>query len=142
MAVNFGDEEISFASQSVSTNTAYHVNTPELIFHGLKAIQSPITSRSGKLERTGHRISGECTFYMPSLGYIRALDNFSETTQFDEIETYDKLIDMERIIQNTSDVSRTGIRGKISFPDATAGYEYDRKKYTIKISETIYSHQR
>jgi hypothetical protein len=136
-AVNFGYEESSFAAQSAGTNTAYHVNTPELIFPGLKAIQSPITSRSGKLERTGHRISGECTFYMPSMGYIRALDNFSETTQFDEIETYDKLIDMERIIQNPSDVSSTGIRGEISFPDATAGYEVDRIQFKIKTSGTI-----
>jgi hypothetical protein len=55
-------------------------------------------SRSGNLERTGHRITGACTFYMPSMGYIKALDNFSETAQFDELETFDKLIDMERII--------------------------------------------
>ena len=97
-AVSFGYEESSFAAQSAGTNAAYHVNTPELIFGGLKAIQSPIISRSGKLERTGHRISGECTFYMPPLSYINNLPEFSETTQFDELETYDKLIDIERIL--------------------------------------------
>jgi len=136
-AVNFGYEESSFAAQSAGTNTAYHVNTPELIFPGLKAIQSPITSRSGKLERTGHRISGECTFYMPSMDYIRALDNFSETTQFDEIETYDKLIDMERIIQNPSDVSATQQTTTFSFANATAGYEIDRIQFKIKTSGTL-----
>ena len=135
-AVNFGYEESSFAAQSAGTNTAYHVNTPELIFPGLKAIQSPITSRSGKLERTGHRISGECTFYMPSMDYIRALDNFSETTQFDEIETYDKLIDMERIIvnpTNESSTSSTSVGIDLS-PGSTypAGYEIDRIQFKIK----------
>ena len=120
-AVSFGYEESSHAAQSAGTNASYHTNSPELILPGLNAIQSPIMSRSGKLERTGHRISGECTFYLPSLTYIRALDNFSETTQFDEIETYDKLIDMERIVQNPSDVSATQQTTTFSFSDSTAG---------------------
>ena len=136
-AVSFGYEESSHAAQSAGTNAAYHVNTPELLFPGLNAIQSPIMSRSGKLERTGHRISGECTFYLPSLTYIRALDNFSETTQFDEIETYDKLIDMERIVQNPSDVSATQQTTTFSFSDSTAGYEVDRVQFKIKTSGTL-----
>ena len=136
-AVSFGYEESSHAAQSAGTNASYHVNTPELLFPGLNAIQSPIMSRSGKLERTGHRISGECTFYLPSLTYIRALDNFSETTQFDEIETYDKLIDMERIIQNPSDVSATQQTTTISFADTSPGYEVDRIQFKIKTSGTL-----
>ena len=136
-AVSFGYEESSSAAQSAGTNTSYHTSSPELILPGLNAIQSPIMSRSGKLERTGHRISGECTFYLPSLTYIRALDNFSETTQFDEIETYDKLIDMERIIQNPSDVSATQQTTTISFADTSPGYEVDRIQFKIKTSGTL-----
>ena len=136
-AVSFGYEESSSAAQSAGTNAAYHVNTPELILPGLNAIQSPIMSRSGKLERTGHRISGECTFYLPSLDYIRALDNFSETTQFDEIETYDKLIDMERVIQNPANVSETQQTTTFTFSDATAGYEIDRVQFKIKTAGTL-----
>ena len=68
-AVSFGYEESSSAAQSAGTNASYHTSSPELILPGLNAIQSPIMSRSGKLERTGHRISGECTFYLPSLTY-------------------------------------------------------------------------
>ena len=136
-AVNFGYEESSFAAQSAGTNAAYHTNSPELILPGLKAIQSPITSRSGKLERTGHRISGECTFYMPSLAYIKALDNFSETTQFDELETYDKLIDVERILINPSNVSATQQTTVFTFADETAGYEADRIQFKIKTSGTL-----
>ena len=136
-AVSFGYEESSYTAQSAGTNAAYHVYSPDLVLPGLNAIQSPIMSRSGKLERTGHRISGECTFYLPSLTYIRALDNFSETTQFDEIETYDKLIDMERIIQNPSDVSATQQTTTISFANQSPGYEVDRIQFKIKTGGTL-----
>ena len=136
-AVNFGYEDNSSAAQSAGTNTAYHVNSPELILPGLKAVQTPIISRSGELERTGHRITGSCTFYMPSLSYIRSLDNFSETTQFDELETYDKLLDVERIIQNPSNVSATQQTTVFTFADETAGYEVDRIQFKIKTSGTL-----
>ena len=136
-AVNFGYEDSSSAAQSAGTNTAYHVNSPELILPGLKAVQTPIVSRSGELERTGHRITGSCTFYMPSLSYIKSLDNFSETTQFDELETYDKLLDVERIIQNPSNVSATQQTTVFTFADETAGYEVDRIQFKIKTSGTL-----
>jgi len=135
-AVNFGYETDSHAAQSAGVDTAYHASSPELILPGLKAIQSPITSRSGQHERSGHRITGECKFYLPSLDYINNLDNFSETEQFDEIETYDKLIDMERIIINPSDESSTSSTsiGIDLSPGSTypAGYELDRIQFKIK----------
>ena len=136
-AVNFGYEGRLSTGVSATTNTAYHVNSPELILPGLKAVQTPIISRSGELERTGHRITGSCTFYMPSLSYIKSLDNFSETTQFDELETYDKLLDVERIIQNFSNVSATQQTTVFTFPDETAGYEADRIQFKIKTSGTL-----
>ena len=106
--VNFGYETSSYAQQDAGVDEAYHVNTPEIVLPGLKMLQSPIVSRSGTLERGGHRISGACTFYAPSLDYIKALPNFTDTAAFSELESYDKLIDTERIIQNPSDVSSTG----------------------------------
>jgi len=136
-AVNFGYEGSSSAAQSAGTNAAYHINSPELILPGLKAVQTPIISRSGELERTGHRITGSCTFYMPSLSYIRALPEFSETTQFDELETYDKLIDVERILINPSNVSATQQTTVFTFADETAGYEADRIQFKIKTSGTL-----
>jgi len=136
-AVNFGYEGSSSAAQSAGTNAAYHINSPELILPGLKAVQTPIISRSGELERSGHRITGSCTFYMPSLSYIRALPEFSETTQFDELETYDKLIDVERILINPSDVSATQQTTVFTFADETAGYEADRIQFKIKTSGTL-----
>jgi hypothetical protein len=136
-AVSFGYEESTNTTQATGTDQAYHVTTPELFLPGIKALQSPVVSRSGKLEQSGHRITGACTFYLPSLDYIKALDNFSETTQFDEIETYDKLLDIERVIQNPSDVSATQQTTVFTFPDETAGYEADRIQFKIKTSGTL-----
>ena len=131
-AVSFGYEESSSAAQSAGTDVAYHVNSPEMIIPGFTAIQSPIISRSGKLERTGHRISGECTFYMPPLEIIRTNDEFNKLQtsgsnnykrnlmvggQFNEIETYDKFIDMERIWQTNNLIGKT-------LPDHTGTGDY------------------
>ena len=137
-AVNFGYEKSTNTTvASDASEEVYHVITPELVLPGLKAVQTPIVSRSGELERTGHRITGSCTFYMPSLSYIKSLDNFSETTQFDELETYDKLLDIERILQNPSDVSATQQTTVFTFADETSGYEADRIQFKIKTSGTL-----
>ena len=143
-AVSFGYEESSFAAQSAGTNAAYHVNSPELLLPGLKAIQSPIISRSGKLERTGHRISGECTFYLPPLSYIKSIRDFGYVKQFDELESYDKLIDVERIIayaQDEDDYSGETLQAAFSNPQELAnqtglvsGYEVDRLQTKVKIT--------
>ena len=136
--VNFGYESsLNTAVTADTTDSLYHVITPELILPGLKALQTPIVSRSGNLEQTGHRITGACTFYMPSMGYIRALDNFSETTQFSEIETYDKLIDIERVIEHPSDISASAQNHPITFDDKTPAYEIDRLQFKIKSSQTL-----
>jgi hypothetical protein len=142
-SVSFGYETNSSAQQDAGINLAYHVSSPELVLPGLKAIQSPITSRSGQHARSGHRITGECKFYMPSLEYIRALPEFSETSQFDELETYDKLIDIERIIGIVPDDTQTNherLSGDVTFKGSTAesdlvpGYEIDRFRTNIKIT--------
>ena len=137
-AVNFGYEENLSTARTEGSDAAYHADSPELILPGLKCLQSPIVSRRGELERTGHRITGACTFYAPSLDYILALDNFSETTQFNELETYDKLIDIERIIFTASDYSATSTSHTIkTFDDKSAGYQLDRLQFKIKSGTTL-----
>ena len=137
--VNFGYETSSYAQQDAGVDLAYHVDSPEIILPGLKMLQSPITSRSGALERSGHRITGGCTFYAPSLDYIKALPNFTDTAAFSELESYDKLIDTERIIQNPSDVSSTGQQTIDLSPGLTypAGYEIDRLQFKIKSADNL-----
>ena len=108
-SVNFGYETSDNTTiDGSAADTAYHLTTPPLTIGGLKVLQTPVISRSGRIERTGARISGECSFYTPSLATIRQLDNFSETSQFDEFETYDKFIDIERAVYKPNDITSTG----------------------------------
>jgi hypothetical protein len=137
-AVSFGYEKSSSAAATEGTDTAYHAESPEIVLPGLTMLQSPIVSRRGRLEKTGHRISGACSFYAPSLDYIQNLDNFKDTMAFSELESYDKLIDIERIIQNPSDIteedSATGQQTIDLSPGSTypAGYELNRIQFKIK----------
>ena len=144
-AVSFGYETDSHAAQSAGTDTAFHVNSPEIILPGLKAIQSPITSRSGQHERSGHRITGECKFYLPPLDYIKQLENFSSSNTgmsyeygFDELETFDKLIDMERILLNPDDfVDSDGGSMSIAGFTEIPGFEIDRVQFTGSLNTTV-----
>jgi hypothetical protein len=142
-AVSFGYESSDNTTiAGTAANTAYHVSSPRFSFPGLMLLQSPITSRSGRTERGGHRITGACKFYCPSLSYIKNLENFGETTLFDEFETYDKFIDVERIIHNPTNISATADAQvgnhhiTTSFTNATAGYEVDRIQFKIKLTDT------
>lgn len=138
-AVSFGYEKSSSAAATAGTDTAYHAASPEIVIPGLTMLQSPIVSRRGRLEKTGHRISGACTFYAPSADYIQNLDNFGETTQFDELESYDKLYDVEKIIQKVDSFTGTAATSHTlkTFADGTAGYQVDRLQFKIKSSGTL-----
>ena len=134
-AVNFGYETSSYEQQDAGVDEAYHVDSPEIVLPGLKMLQSPIVSRRGRLEKTGHRISGACTFYAPSLDYIKALDNFGNVKAFLELESYDKLYDIERSIIKVPDnfftlgSSNTFI---FKFDANQAAVDVDRIRYKIK----------
>lgn len=141
-AVNFGYEKSTNTTMSGSAaNTVYHKSTPELTIGGLKVLQTPVISRSGKLERTGARISGECKFYTPSLATVRQLDNFSETTQFDEFEAYDEFIDIERAVYTPSDISSTNNQTITISSGSTynPGYSVDRIRFKVKTADNITS---
>ena len=137
-AVNFGYETSSYEQQDAGVDEAYHVDSPEIVLPGLKMLQSPIVSRRGRLEKTGHRISGACTFYAPSLDYIKALDNFGNVKAFLELESYDKLYDMERsIIRVPDNFFRLGSTNTIFFKfDANqSAVDVDRIRYKIKAAQ-------
>jgi hypothetical protein len=133
--VSFGYETDENETVSASTDRAYHIETQELIFPDLKCLQSPIVSRAGNVGREGHTTTGSCTFYAPSLAYILAMNNFSESTQFNELESFDKLIDIERVIYNIVNYSNENAATSHTireFPDTSAGYQIDRLQFKIK----------
>jgi hypothetical protein len=143
--VSFGYEKTSSDAIGPTTDTAYHAASPEIVLPGLTMLQSPISSRRGRLEKIGHRISGACTFYAPSSDYIQNMDNFGETIEFGELESYDKLYDIEKIIHKVEDANGenkfTGTSAAShtlkTFADKTAGYQVDRLQFKIKTSGTL-----
>ena len=138
-AVSFGYEKSSSASATAGTDTAYHTASPEIVLPGLTMLQSPIVSRRGRLEKIGHRISGACTFYAPSSDYIQNLDNFGETVAFAELESYDKLYDVEKILTKVDSFTGASATSHTlkTFADTTAGYQVDRLRFKIKSSGTL-----
>jgi hypothetical protein len=138
-AVSFGYEKSSSAAATEGTDTAYHAASPEIVLPGLTMLQSPIVSRRGRLENTGHRISGACSFYAPSADYIQNLDNFGETVEFGELESYDKLYDIEKIIHKVDSFTGTSATSHTikTFADGAAGYQVDRLQFKIKSSGTL-----
>tara|TARA_R110002167_G_scaffold344069_1_gene553266 strand:- start:205 stop:1191 length:987 start_codon:yes stop_codon:yes gene_type:complete len=138
-AVSFGYEKSSSADATAGVDTAYHRASPEIVLPGLTMLQSPIVSRRGRLEKIGHRISGACVFYAPSADYIQNLDNFGETKAFAELESYDKLYDVEKILTKVDSFTGASATSHTlkTFADATAGYQVDRLRFAIKSSGTL-----
>ena len=117
----------------ISKDTVYYVDSPEIVLPGLKTYQSPIVSRVGKLERTGHRITGACTFHIPPLSIIKSLDNFTDCKAFSEIETYDTFFDIERSIIKPTDTGEvTQQTTTFTMSANQPGYEIDRLQFKIK----------
>tara|TARA_Y100001938_G_C8078422_1_gene427570 strand:- start:419 stop:1702 length:1284 start_codon:yes stop_codon:yes gene_type:complete len=125
--VSFGYEEDDFSDRTESGDNAYHHDSPGITAGGMIALQTPIISRATRHERTGQRITGECKFYMPTLSQIKGEPTIrtvsdrtaklqstlatEETTLITgifnpfaglhalvELETFDKLLDKERIV--------------------------------------------
>ena len=145
-AVNFGYESTDSvtASQSVDTDQAYYAASPQIVLPNFQAYQTPIVSRVGKLEQTGHRITGACNFYIPPLSIIKAWTNYDNCTAFSEVETYDAFFDIERTIHKPADVVSTGLVGTPSNHVVDSGltiqgFEVDRLQFKVKGDQPVTS---
>tara|TARA_R100001509_G_C4866035_1_gene215080 strand:- start:24 stop:1211 length:1188 start_codon:yes stop_codon:yes gene_type:complete len=171
-AVNFGYEQEGFADQTESGDNAYHVNSPIITLGGVMGLQSPIVSRSTRHERTGQRVTGECKFYLPTMAQIKnasstysykinglstemldstfdtPIENAWKYVQYPaEFETFDKLIDIEQIVDTPSpylnynedndNYTTTSTLHTINFGDDgnsafKLGYEIDRLQFALR----------
>lgn len=142
--VNFGYEENDSSDRTESGDNAYHHDSPGLTAGGLIALQTPIISRATRHERTGQRITGECKFYMPTLAQMKGestirtvggseaklqstlatdettlitgiVNPFAGLKALVELETFDKLLDKERIVGGMSSSSGELSSGKNTY---------------------------
>ena len=106
------------------------------------ATKGSSTALAGPAVNFGYE-TGECKFYMPSMEYIRNTKEFKDIAAFDEIETFDKLIDAERIILPKGKVYED-VQSNPNPTDATnrghnfnmPGYELDRFQFRLRSSTT------
>lgn len=77
------------------------VVTPELLYPELPALIRPALTADYNLERAGVNIIGAARVYTPNIQTIKGYANFDQTTtnpNFDEIEGWDRFIDIGRYI--------------------------------------------
>ena len=72
----------------------------EMVIPELPALIRPSITADYTLQRSGHNIVGAARVYTPNLATIKGFDNFNQSNdpQFNEIEGWDRLIDVNRYI--------------------------------------------
>ena len=78
-------------------------DTAELLLPQLPALIRPALTADYQLERGGGNIIGAARVYTPNLQTIKGFDNFNQAnnTNFNEIEGWDRFIDVSRYIYHT-----------------------------------------
>ena len=108
----------------------------EMVIPELPALIRPSITADYTLQRSGHNIVGAARVYTPNLATIKGFDNFNQSNdpQFNEIEGWDRLIDVNRYIytvptnatgswaSGTADVTFASDGQQIT---ATLGTDYD-----------------
>ena len=95
-------------------DVAFHIDSPPLVIPNIMAFQSPIES-GGDIERSGFRGSGACKFYIPSFEQLKQAEPLFNAAQFTDFETYDKFIEMDKVIYSHPEISITE-KKSISIP--------------------------
>ncbi|MDP6584964.1 MAG: hypothetical protein QF535_09925, partial [Anaerolineales bacterium] len=96
------------------SDVAFHIDSPPLVIPNIMAFQSPIES-GGDIERSGFRGSGTCKFYIPSFEQLKQAEPLFNAAQFTDFETYDKFIEMDKVIYSHPEISITE-ESSISIP--------------------------
>ena len=141
----FTTDSYGVETTTIATSGA-EMNIPEL-----PALIRPSVTSDYTLQRTGHNIIGAARVYTPNLATIKGFANFNQTNdaQFNEIEGWDRLIDVNRYIytvptnatgswaSGTADVTFASDGQQIT---ATLGTDYDGGfYYTTSATNTLES---
>ena len=145
----------------VETNT---IDTQELLLPELPALIRPVLTADYSMEKGGANIIGAARVYTPNIQTIKGFSNFNQNnnTNFNEIEGWDRFIDVSRYIYHTptsgtagwtsgnADVTFASDGEKITATlgtDATGSFYYttgatntleaDRIRFKIRASGTV-----
>jgi len=113
----------------------------EMVIPELPALIRPSITADYTLQRSGHNIVGAARVYTPNLATIKGFDNFNQSNdpQFNEIEGWDRLIDVNRYIYtvptNATTAWTSGTTADVTFTSdgqtltATLGTDYEGDFY-------------
>jgi hypothetical protein len=113
----------------------------EMVIPDLPALIRPSITADYTLQRSGHNIVGAARVYTPNLATIKGFDNFNQSNdpQFNEIEGWDRLIDVNRYIYtvptNATTAWTSGTTADVTFTSdgqtltATLGTDYEGDFY-------------
>jgi len=108
----------------------------EMVIPDLPALIRPSITSDYQLQRSGHNIVGAARIYTPNLATIKGFANFNQANdaQFNEIEGWDRLIDVNRYIYtvptNATTAWTSGTTADVTFASdgqtitATLGSDY------------------
>ena len=131
------------------------VNTNEILIPNVQAYMRNIKEKDYVLQRGGHNIIGTSRVYLPNLTTLKNFPNFNQSNNilFNEIEGYDKLIDVDRVVYTiptsgtgdwetnggtlTSDgesifVALTGV-GRVDYVAPTARNTLEANRFTFQV---------
>ena len=89
------------------------VDTNEILIPNVQAYMRNIKEKDYVLQRGGHNIIGTSRVYLPNLTTLKNFPNFNQTNNilFNEIEGFDKLIDVDRVVYQIPTSSSTDWEG-------------------------------
>ena len=103
----------------------------EMVIPELPALIRPSITADYTLQRSGHNIVGAARVYTPNLATIKGFDNFNQSNdpQFNEIEGWDRLIDVNRYIYTVP----TNVTGGWASGTADVTFESDGQTVTATL---------
>jgi len=99
----------------VETST---VDTNEILIPNVQAYMRNILEKDYVIQRAGHNIIGQSRVYLPNLTTLKNFPNFNQNNNilFNEIEGFDKLVDVDRVVYQISTLSSTNWSGTSYVP--------------------------
>jgi hypothetical protein len=110
-----------------------------LTIPNIDAFIDPIVTKTDTFNKAGHLVTGSATLYIPSLETIKnnvlGIDSAGAHTarlsSFNELESKDKLFDMEKIIYSADSGTDASLTETYTITTNVAGFEVDRLQFKV-----------
>ena len=110
-----------------------------LTIPNIDAFITPIITKTDTFNKAGHLVTGSATLYVPSLSTIKnnilgisaSGAHNARLSSFNEMESKDKLYDMEKIVYSADSGTDASLTETYTITTNTAGFEVDRLQFKV-----------